>query len=218
MFTNHYPAPHLAAHLLRSIGLSLTRRVNHRLPGIAGTFARRVVIHADGDHVVGALGSYKTPAWSLEGEHFDKLTVTIRHSVHQAIDPQVYAQNIFTTLAHEIAHAYTQMSGLVGTIGPGLAEHTEDFALVAVRLGLRVVRRPNDPTVIFTPGLSTHGRIEFADLINHIARGNLAHTSGTGYVGPEHFHQLVARATGTTPSAAAFAASTPDPTSSSFTR
>lgn len=183
-----------AAQLMRSVGLNLTRRVNRRLPGIAGAFARRVVLHADGDHVVGVLGSYQAPAWGTGNEHFDKLTVTVRHSAHQAIDPVVYAQNIFTTLAHEIAHGYTQMSGLVGTTGPGRTEHTEDFALVAIRLGLRVVRRPELPTVIFTPGLSTHGRIEFADLIDHIARSTLARTSGIGYAGPQRFHDLLGRA------------------------
>lgn len=209
--------PVTAAHFLRSVALDLARRVNWQLPGIAGAFSRRAVVCADGDHVVGVLGSYQAPAWRAGNEHFDKLTVTVRHSAHQAIDPVVYAQNIFTTLAHEIAHGYTQMSGLVGTIGPGRAEHTEDFALVAVRLGLRVVRRPEHPTVIFTPGLSAHGRIEFADLIERIAHANLARTRGIGYAGPKRFHDLVARASGDVLGTAAIAASTFGPASSSST-
>ncbi|WP_341210577.1 hypothetical protein [uncultured Microbacterium sp.] len=207
MFATTLLSAHEAAHLLRSIGLDLARRVNDRLPGMAEVLSRRTVVHVDGKHVVGVLGSYKSLAWTLAGEHFDKLTVTVRHSAHQAIAPTVYAQNIFTTLAHEIAHAYTQMSGLVGTTGLSRIEHTEDFALVAVRLGLRVVRRPEHPTVIFTPGLSAHGRIEFVDLIERIAHGNLARASGTGYAGPRRFHDLVARAS----------SSPSDPTSSSST-
>lgn len=214
-FTTTPTSPGVAAKLLRSVGLNLTRRVNHRLPGIAEAFTCRTVVCADGDHIVGVLGSYTAPAWKLEGEHFDKLAVAVRHSAHQAIDPAVYAQNVFATLAHEIAHAYTQLSGLVGTTGPSRTEHTEDFALVAVRLGLRVVRRPEHPTVIFTPGLSAHGRSEFADLIDRIATANLARTSGVGYAGPERFHQLVDRAA-PTPTAPSVAASTLDPASSSL--
>lgn len=206
-----------AAHLLRSVALDLARRVNHRLPGIAEAFSRRTVVCADGVHVVGVLGSHQASAWSAGNERFDKLTIALRHSVHQSPDPFVYARNIFATLAHETAHAYTQMSGLVGTTGPGRMRHTEDFAHVAIRLGLHVVRRPEHPTVIFTPGLSTPGRIEFADLIERIAHANLARTRGVGYAGPKRFHDLVARASGDVPGTAATAASTFGPASSSST-
>lgn len=193
---SNHPTAETAARLLRSVALDLARRVNHRLPGIAGACTRRTVVRADGDHVVGVLGSHQAPAWRAGNERFDKLTIALRHAAHQATDPAVYAENIFTTLAHEMAHAYTQMSGLVGTSGPGRAKHTEDFALVAVRLGLRVVRRPEHPTAIFTPGISVYGRIEFADLIDRIAAGSLARTSGIGYAGPQRFHDLIAQAPG----------------------
>lgn len=209
--------PDAAAHLLRSVALDMARRVNHRLPGIAEAFSRRTVVCADGVHVVGVLGSYQSPAWSAGSERFDKLIITLRHSAHRATDPAIYAQNILVTLAHEAAHAYTQLSGLVGTTGPGRAEHTNDFALVAIRLGLHVVRRPEHPTVIFTPGLSAHGRIEFADLIERLVHANLARTSGIGYAGPERFHVLVTRASTDVLGTAATAASTFDPTSSSAT-
>ena len=217
MLTSHRPSPHNAARLLRSVALDLTARANHRLPGLAEAFSRRTVVCADGDHVVGVLGSYQSPAWSAGNERFDKLTVALRHSAHQALDPVVYARNIFVTLAHETAHAYTQMSGLVGTTGPGRMRHTEDFTYVAIRLGLRVVRRPEHPTVIFTPGLSAQGRIEFADLIERIAHANLARTRGIGYAGPERFHDLVARASGDVLGTAATAGSMFGPTSSSST-
>ncbi len=211
MLTDHRLSAHSSARLLRAVGLDLTRRVNHRLPGIASTFTRRVVVCVDGNHIVGALGSYTSPAWRLAGEYFDNLTINVRHASHQAIDPAVYARNILTTLAHEIAHAYTPISGLIGTTGPGRMRHTEDFALVAVQLGLRVVRHPEHPTVVFTPDLSVRGRIEFADLIDRIAASNLARTSGIAYAGPQRFHDLVGRA----------ASAMPDPASSSshpFTR
>lgn len=183
-----------AARLLRAVALDLARRANHRLPGIADAIRNRTVIRADGVHVVGVLGSFQALAWSAGDEHFDKITITLRHSAHQALDPAHYAHNVLTTLAHEITHAYMQMNNLVGTTGPGRIRHTENFALIAKRLGLRVERRAEHPAAVFTPGLSTQGRTEFADLIQQLTAANLARTTGIGYAGPERFNYLVAQA------------------------
>lgn len=194
--------PSHAARLLRAVAIDLAARADHRLPGIAEAARRRTVTHVDGDHVVGQLGSFSASAWTLSGEQFDRLTVAVRHSTHQDPDPGIYARAIVCTLAHELAHAYTHAHGITGTTGPRRIQHTEDFAHVATRLGLHVVRRPAHPTVIFTPGLSAHGRIEFADLIERVARGNLARTTGTGYAGPDRFHDLIAQAASTLSDAA----------------
>lgn len=191
--------PAMAAGLLRSVAFDLTARVEHCLPGIAESFARCVVVCADGDRVVGPLGSYVSPAWTAGGERFDKLTVAVRHVVHQDPDPAVGARGIFSTLAHEIAHAYTRACGLEGTTGPSRVRHTEVFARVAARLGLRVVRRPEQQAVIFTPDMSTRGRAEFADLVAHLAQGNLHRTSGIGFAGPDRFHEHVAPVTDPSP-------------------
>lgn len=190
----------IAAQLLRSVALDLAARVDHRLPGTAKTVRRRAVVCGDGNHVVGLLGSYTSSAWRLAGESFDKLTIALRHSAHQDLDPARYALGIVSTLTHEIAHAITHIYGIAGTTGPGRIRHTEDFAVIAIRLGLRVVRHPEHPTVVFTPGLSERGRTDYADLIQRVAQAQLHRTTGTGYAGPARFHDLVDAALAADPS------------------
>ncbi|QZY52863.1 hypothetical protein [Leucobacter tenebrionis] len=206
----------VASQLLRSVAVDLAARVDHRLPGTAETVRRRVVVCGDGDRVVGLLGSYTSCAWSLAGEFFDKLTVALRHSAHQNLDPVVYARSVISTLTHELAHAITHLYGIAGTSGPGRIHHTEDFAAVATRLGLRVVRRPEHPAVVFTPGLSEQGRADYADLIQRVAQGRLHRTTGTGYAGPDRFHDLIDAALAADPSLGQSAASTPWSSSSPF--
>lgn len=191
--------PVLTARLLRTVALDLTARVEHRLPGIAESFAHRVVVCANGDHLVGWLGSYVSPAWQTGNEHFDKLTVAVRHAAHQDPDPTVYARGVLSTLAHEIAHSYTRVCGLEGTTGPGRVRHTESFARVATCLGLHVVRRPDQQAVIFTPSLSPRGQADFADLVARLARAGLGRTSGIGLAGPDRFHEHVTPATAAPP-------------------
>lgn len=190
----------VASQLLRSVAVDLAARVDHRLPGTAETVRRRVVVCGDGNHVVGLLGSYTSSAWHLAGESFDKLTIALRHSAHQDLDPVVYALGIVSTLTHEIAHAITHIYGIAGTSGPGRVRHTEDFAAIAIRLGLRVVRRPEHPAVVFTPGLSEQGRADYADLIQQVAHAELHRATGTGYAGPARFHDLVDAALAADPS------------------
>ena len=180
-----------ASRLLRSVAVDLAARVDHRLPGTREAVHRRVVVCGDGDHVVGLLGSYTSSAWHLAGDSFDKLTIALRHSAHQDLDPVRYALGIVSTLTHEIAHAITHIYGIAGTTGPGRIRHTEDFAAIAIRLGLRVVRRPEHPAVVFTPGLSEQGRTDYADLIQRVAQAQLHRTTGTCYAGPARFHDLV---------------------------
>ena len=184
-------AAHDASRLLRVFALEMTARVEHCLPGTAETVRRRVVVCGDGTHVVGVLGSYTSSAWHLAGESFDKLTIALRHSAHQDPDPVVYARGIVSTLTHEVSHAITHIYGIAGTTGPGRIRHTEDFAAIATRLGLRVVRRLDHPAVVFTPGLSEQGRTDYADLIQCVAQAGLHRTTGTGYAGPQRFHDLV---------------------------
>lgn len=189
-----------ASRLLRSVAVDLAARVDRRLPGTREAVRRRVVVCGDGDHVVGLLGSYTSSAWHLTGESFDKLTIALRHSAHQDLDPVRYALGIVSTLTHEIAHAITHIYGIAGTTGPGRIRHTEDFAAVAIRLGLRVVRRPEHPAVVFTPGLSEQGRTDYADLIQRVAQAQLHRTTGTGYAGPARFHDLIDAALAADPS------------------
>lgn len=211
-------AAHDASRLLRAFALEMTTRVEHRLPGTAEAVRRRVVVCGDGTHVVGLLGSYTSSAWHLAGESFDKLTIVLRHSAHQDPDPMVYAWGIVSTLAHELAHVITHIYGIAGTTGPGRVRHTEDFAAVATRLGLRVVRRPDHPAVVFTPGLSEQGRADYADLVRRIAQAQLHRTTGTGYAGPARFHELIDAALAADPSLGQTAASTPRSSSTSFIR
>lgn len=189
-----------ASRLLRSVAVDLAARVDHRLPGTREAVRRRVVVCGDGDHVVGLLGSYTSSAWHLAGESFDKLTIALRHSAHQDLDPVRYALGIVSTLTHEIAHAITHIYGIAGTTGPGRIRHTEDFAVIANRLGLRVVRRPEHPAGVFTPGLSEQGRTDYADLIQRVTQAQLHRTTGTGYAGPARFHDLVDAALAADPS------------------
>lgn len=189
-----------ASRLLRSVAVDLAARVDHRLPGTREAVRRRVVVCGDGDHVVGLLGSYTSSAWHLAGESFDKLTIALRHSAHQDLDPVRYALGIVSTLMHEIAHAITHIYGIAGTTGPGRIRHTEDFAVIANRLGLRVVRRPEHPAGVFTPGLSEQGRTDYADLIQRVTQAQLHRTTGTGYAGPARFHDLVDAALAADPS------------------
>lgn len=218
MFTNDYPSAQQAALLMRSVALELTARVDHRVPGIAEAVSRRVVVCSDGLHVVGTLGSYTSQAWRLQCESFDKLTITLRHSAHQDPDPVVYARGIVSTLAHELAHAITHFYGIAGTTGPGRVRHTEDFAAVAIRLGLRVVRRLDHPAVVYTPGLSEQGRADYADLVRRVAQAQLHRTAGTGYAGPARFHELIDATLAADPSLGKTAASTPQSSSASFIR
>lgn len=153
-------AAHDASRLLRSVAVDLAAHVDRCLPGTAETVRRRVVVCGDGDHVVGVLGSYTSSAWHLAGESFDKLTITLRHSARQDPDPMVYARGIVSTLTHELVHAITHIYGITGTTGPGRVWHTEDFAAIAIQLGFRVVRRPDHPAVVFTPGLSEQRRTD----------------------------------------------------------
>lgn len=176
-----------AAMLLRDVGAELARRVSHRLPGLGETFAAKVVVVVDAEREDGALGSYTAPSWAIQGVHYDKLTLAVRHRVHLHRDPQAYAERLLTTLSHEIAHAYARSVGLSDTKGPGHVRHTEDFAVIAVRLGLNVLRAPGDPTGIFTPGLTRFGQAEFADLIWRIAAVDLRTVHGTGLAGPPSF-------------------------------
>lgn len=211
-------AAHDAPRLLRSVAVDLAARVDRRLPGTAEAVRRRVVVCGDGTHVVGVLGSYTSSAWHIAGESFDKLTITLRRSAHQDPDPGVYARGIVSTLAHELAHVITHFYGIAGTTGPGRIRHTEDFAAVATRLGLRVVRRPDHPAVLFTPGLSEQGRADYADLIQRVAQAQLHRTTGTGYAGPARFHELIDAALAADPSLGHAAASTPRSSSASFIR
>lgn len=208
-------APSLAARLLRSVAVDLAARVDHRLPGTREAVRRRVVVCGDGDHVVGLLGSYASSAWHLAGESFDKLTIALRHSAHQGLDPVRYALGIVSTLTHEIAHAITHIYGIAGTTGPGRIRHTEDFAAVAILLGLRVVRHPEHPAVVFTPGLSEQARTDYADLIQRVAQAGLHRTTGTGYAGPARFHNLIDDALAADPSLGRAAASARSNTASS---
>lgn len=205
----------IAAQLLRSVAVDLAARVDRRLPGTANTVRRRVVVCGDGNHVVGLLGSYTSSAWHLTGESFDKLTIALRHSAHQDLDPVRYALGIVSTLTHELAHAITHIYGFTGTTGPGRIRHTEDFATVAIQLGLRVVRRPEHPAVVFTPGLSEQGRTDYADLIQRVAQAGLHRTTRTGYAGPARFHDLIDAALAADPSLGQAASSAPSNTASS---
>lgn len=192
--------PDTAARVLRGIGLAIAPRVEHRLPGITTAFHDDAVVCADGEHVVGALGSCKAPFWEAEGQRFGKLTVALRHVQHQDSDPLGRARRIITTFVHEMGHVYTHATGIQGTEGPGRARHTEAFAEIAVRLGLRVLRRPEEETVVFTPGLSPWGEAMFADLITTVARARLDRTTGVGYAGPPSFHDLIPAPAETAPS------------------
>lgn len=173
-----------------------------------------MVVCGEGNHVVGLLGSYASCAWHLAGDSFDKLTIALRHSAHQNLDPVLYALGIVSTLTHELAHAITHLYGIAGTTGPGRIHHTENFAAVATRLGLRVVRRPEHPAVVFTPGLSEQGRTDYADLIQRVAQAQLHRTTGTGYAGPARFHDLVDAALAADPSLGKTNSSAPSNTTS----
>lgn len=214
----HRTDPFHAAQLLRSVALDLAARVDRRLPGIAYAVHRRIVICGDGDQIVGLLGSYTSSAWRLADQSFDTLTIAVRHSAHQNLDPVVYARGIVSTLTHEMVHAVTHIYGITGTTGPGRIRHTENFAAVATRLGLRVVRRPDHPAVVLTPGLSEQGRTDYADLIDRVARARLHCTTGTGYAGPDRFHELLDAARAADPTLGQTAASTPWSSSPSFIR
>lgn len=54
-----------------------------------------------------------------------------------------------------------------------------------------MVRRPDRPAVVFTPGLSEQGRADYTDLIQHVAQAQLHRTTGIGYAGPKRFQDLV---------------------------
>lgn len=196
-FLTAQTSPDTAARVLRDIGLAISPRVEYRLPGLTTAFRDRTVVCADGDHLVGALGSVKAPFWESDGQYFGKLTIALRHAQHQDSDASRYARRIVTTFLHEMGHVYTHATGIHGTEGPGRARHTEAFAEIAIRLGLRILRRPEEPTVIFTPSLAPWGETMFADLITAVARARLDRTTGIGYAGPQRFHDLVDRAPST---------------------
>lgn len=192
--------PETAARVLRGIGLAIAPRVEHLLPGTTAAFQDGTVVCGDGERLVGALGNCKAPFWEAGGQYFGKLTVALRHVQHQDPDPLGYARRIVTTLLHELGHVYTHATGIQGTDGPGRARHTQAFAEIAIRLGLRVLRRPEEATVIFTPGLSPWGEAMFADLITTVARARLDRTTGIGYAGPPSFHDLITAPAETPPS------------------
>ncbi|RRJ85684.1 hypothetical protein EG850_12235 [Gulosibacter macacae] len=183
-----HPSPDLAALMLRDIGAELARRVSNRLPGLGDAYERRVVLVADAETASGtALGSFTSPAWRIQGRSFDKIAVALAHPLYRLPDGTIDAERVLATLAHEIAHLYTDEIGISGTIAPDHIGHTEDFALVAIRLGLSILRRPNTPTRIFTPGLADYGRAEFRDLIYRIACAGLHTASGIQLAGPVGF-------------------------------
>lgn len=192
--------PDTAARVLRDVGLAIAPRIEHHLPGITAASHDDTVVCADAEQLVGALGSCKAPFWEAGGQYFGKLTVALRHVQHQDTEPLGYARRIVTTLLHEFGHVYTHATGIQGTDGPGRARHTEAFAEIAGRLGLRVLRRPEEPTVIFTPGLSPWGEAMFADLITTVAGARLDRTTGIGYAGPPSFHDLIPAPADTPPS------------------
>lgn len=181
------PRSEAVAHAMRTIGGTLCRRASFELPGLAEVFEHRVVVVLDGSCLTGPLGSLHAPGWEVDGRRFDMLTLNVRHPGLQSPNPLAYAEGLLTVYLHELAHVAAHVAELPATRGPDHRFHTEEFARIARRIGLRVSRRPDNPAGLFTPGLTPAARDRHGDLISLVARLDLRRLQGRALAGPPGF-------------------------------
>lgn len=184
----------LTAHALHALGGALACRASVDLPGLMDIYDARAVIVIDGTALTGALGYFTSPAWTIGNQSFDKITLNVRNPGVQHPDPRVYAENVLSSLMHELVHLYAQTCQLTHVTGPGLRFHTKEFARLAKRIGLHIEHDPQSAIGTRTGRLVGAARTRYSDLLDLIQQLNLGGVRGIGLAGPPGF-------TGTLPSA-----------------
>lgn len=157
------------AQIFRDVLLIAAQRSVVAFPSLPGTVDEQLVVILDGDRTSTPLGSYQHGAWKTRGRRLDALTIAPNHPTHVHPDPQVWAERVFVTMLHELAHAATHLPDQPLPTWPSVTSHSASFASAASRLGLEVSWTPMNRVGAVTPALSAYARARHADLILALA-------------------------------------------------
>lgn len=158
-----------SAQVLHALLSTVTKRAAKAFPLLPTDIRQNTVFIVDGTRRAGALGSYQHGAWRVQGRRLDALTIAPHHPKHFHPDPHVWAERVFVTLLHELAHAATHLPDQVRARWPSVTTHPARFALAGTRLGLTVSWSPVNRVGAVTPSLSAYARARDADLILTLA-------------------------------------------------
>lgn len=142
---------------INRIAVEAARRSGPFLPGIVES-VESVVMYVAGTPK-SRYGHFMREAWRNEGRRSAEIVLNAAYLDRPAED-------VMTTLLHEMAHAYANENNIWDTSRGG-RYHNGRFGELAVRLGVHVVK---DPKIgLRTQGLTAEGRQRFGDLLGELA-------------------------------------------------
>ncbi len=147
--------------LLTSAKLAMNevaRRRSAELPGLLEHLQDDVVLTSHGTNE-SALGWFQCGAWQHDGRSVDEIFLNADRRHGHGEDA---AEDVLTTLIHEMAHAWNSMNGIQDCSNRG-RYHSKRFAEIAVQLGLSVTKHHTWGHA--TPGLQDRARQEYGDLL-----------------------------------------------------
>lgn len=152
---------------LYSVAGKMARRADMSFPGLAQAFDDRILLTVEGNPL-GALGSYHAGKWQLDSDRYDELKVNVGH-VSYALDvTRAQAEDVLTTIGHELTHFYARLRGIRDTSGRGGRYHRRDFAVMAEAIGMATGQSGKSHIGFVTTGLNQRGRERYGDLIEQV--------------------------------------------------
>lgn len=142
---------------INRVAMEAARRSDPFLPGIVESIESVVMF------VVGTpksrYGHFMREAWRNEGRRTAEIVLNAAYLDHPAED-------VMTTLLHEMAHAYANENNIWDTSRNG-RYHNRRFGELAVRLGAHIIK---DPKIgLRTQGLTAEGHQRYGDLLGELA-------------------------------------------------
>lgn len=143
--------------VINRIAAEAARRSDPFLPGIIEAVESTVMYVAGTP--TSRYGHFMTEAWRNEHGRSSEIVLNAAHLDRPA-------ENVMTTLLHEMAHAFANDQNIPDTSRDG-RYHNRRFGELAVQLGAHIVK---DPQVgLRTRGLTVNGRDRYGDLLCELA-------------------------------------------------
>ncbi|AMM31536.1 hypothetical protein SA2016_0848 [Sinomonas atrocyanea] len=143
----------------------VARRRSEDLPGLAEAATDTVILNII-RHKRGTLGYFAPESWEFCGNPVNEVVICADGHSRNGRGP--LAEDILTTIVHELAHLYAHCEGIKDTSNRGRF-HNRRFGEIALALGLRVV-----PSGTYrgleTPCLSPRFAREYADITARLYR------------------------------------------------
>lgn len=152
-----------------SVTSEVARRRSSELPGIDALFGDRLVVMIDGQ-ATGPLGFYAPEKWEFQDQPIDEIHLNIGHRFYTGASSESIAEDVVTTICHELVHLFARANGIQDTSGRDDRYHNKRFADLAGRMELHIARSDHSYVGYTTPGLTAAGVQLYGDLISLVAQ------------------------------------------------